>query len=191
MVSGYSSIKEGFASTPTTNSDEKTNEQLDRIKELEEELMKIKAELNNENNMETKITSMDEEINMDREELDERENELDIREKNLDNREKELDDREMKLDELDADSDIIKNSEEDKEDIMIEGFRGSSIMVKRYLSDLLKAILLGLIYYLMTSKDMFIFTKPIHSLVKKGMSHEILHTLIFVVLAYIVISLTF
>lgn len=180
MVNGYSSIKEGFASTPRVESVDNTDkitDLTDDIKELEKELKMKKDAL---------VKEVKKSVEMDMEDGEMKRNDM---ERNMN----------KESDEVNIEDDMTNKSNMDNEGDDIEGFksvieepfRGSSIIVRKYLSDLLKAVLLALLFYLVSSKDMIMFTKPIYDLVKNVMSVEVLHTLIFLLLSYVVISLTF
>lgn len=200
MVNGYSSIKEGFASTPRDEPDanmDKITDLTDDIKQLEKELKMKKDALVKEVKKSVEMDMEDKEMERDmtRDEID-MEDKEDMERNEIDME----DDKEMANESVMAEeSDMDKESDMDEESDDIEGFksvieepfRGSSIIVRKYLSDLLKAVLLALLFYLVSSKDMIMFTKPIYDLVKNVMSVEVLHTLIFLLLSYIVISLTF
>lgn len=207
MVNGYLSIKEGFASTETNedfiNSD-KINELTDDIKALEDELKVKKDKLvkevqkelnsNNKNNTRTKMLNEDEDMIMNEE-------------VNMDNS-TEDDTEDIEMDGVTEDSEDVEmgnGTEEDTEDVemddeeMVEGFKnkieepflGSRLLARIHLRNILKAVLLALMYYLVSSKDMILFTKPVYDLVKNTMSVNVFHTLIFLVLSYIIVNLRF
>jgi hypothetical protein len=206
MVNGYSSIKEGFASTPRdelVDNTDKITDLTDDIKQLEKELkmkkdalvkeVKKSVDMDMEDNKDMERNDMDMDMESDEMNMEDEEMKRDM---NMENDKDMEDDENM---ERDMEYDMTNKSNMDEEDDDIEGFksvieepfRGSSIIVRKYLSDLLKAVLLALLFYLVSSKDMIMFTKPIYDLVKNVMSVEVLHTLIFLLLSYIVISLTF
>lgn len=200
MVNGYSSIKEGFASTPRDEPDanmDKITDLTDDIKQLEKELKMKKDALVKEVKKSVEMDMEDKEMERDmtRDEIamedkeDMERNEMDMED------DKEIaDDKEMANESVMAEESDMDEESDDIEgfkSVIEEPFRGSSIIVRKYLSDLLKAVLLALLFYLVSSKDMIMFTKPIYDLVKNVMSVEVLHTLIFLLLSYIVISLTF
>lgn len=206
MVNGYSSIKEGFASTPRDEPDanmDKITDLTDDIKQLEKELKMKKDALVKEVKKSVEMDMEDKEMERDmtRDEIDmEDKEDMERNEMDMEDDKEIADDKEMANESVMAEeSDMDKESDMDEESDDIEGFksvieepfRGSSIIVRKYLSDLLKAVLLALLFYLVSSKDMIMFTKPIYDLVKNVMSVEVLHTLIFLLLSYIVISLTF
>ena len=202
MVNGYSTIKEGFASTPNSDTvvEDKIADITAEIKDLEEELkfkkdellMQVKKQVATSNKKSTDSNNMAEDIDMN-EELDNddmpyMDDEEDIPEDEMDQDTDIIDDEEQlenAEDDMDQDNDLIEGF---KNGLHIEGFRGSIIIMKRYLHDLLKAVLLALLFYLLSSKDMYAMTKQIHIAVKDIVSHNILHTLIFLVIAFLIIG---
>lgn len=201
MVNGYSSIKEGFASTPNSDTvvEDKIADITAEIKDLEDELklkkdellMQVKKQIATSTTKSSNSNNIDEDI--DEDDVPYMDDDEDI----LDEEDITNDDMEDETDIQEEDTDILEDEMDTDTDIAIEGFkngshieafRGSTIVMKRYLHDLLKAVLLALLFYLLSSKDMYAMTKQIHTAVKDIVSHNILHTLIFLVVAFLIIG---
>jgi hypothetical protein len=201
MVNGYSSIKEGFASTPTSSDavNDKIADITDEIKDLEEQLklkkdellMQVKKQVSkptkNLNDDEEDIIEEDDTPYMDDEEMPEDGEDMAEDGEDMAEDDTEMDEEDMPEDEY-GDFNMDNDIEGFKGNNIKEPFRGSIVIMRGYLHNLLKAILLALLFYLLSSKDMYAMTKQIHTTVKDIISHNILHTFIFLVVAFLVIS---
>jgi pentapeptide MXKDX repeat protein len=211
MVSGYTSFKEGFATTPTATEDninDKISEITADIKELEETLklkkdelvsvvkkqVKKETTLDNSNNKAVMYDdedvmnedAMNEDVinkdNMNEDVINEDDMNEDVMNEDVIN--------EDVMNEDDMNEDDMNEDEDLNNETVTEPFIGSIIVSKSYLTDLLKAVLLSLLFYLLTSNDMLVITKPIHNAIKDVISHNVLHTLIFFVVAFGIIAFT-
>jgi hypothetical protein len=208
MVNGYTTIRESFAPTPSNDNVNKLTNDITKLekelkKKKDELVLQIKNNINSKNKMtktknKEKDTTLDEEMDEEDTTLDEEMGEEDT---TLD---EEMDEKDTTLDEEMDEKDTSLDEEMDEEDTSLddeviieegfkinEAFNGSNILFRKYFSNLLKAVLLSLIYYLLSSKDVFNLTIPLFNIVKNVMSHLVLHSLIFLLLAYLIISFTF
>lgn len=213
MVLGFSSIKEGFK----VIDDEIDNEDLlleEEPKTMKKKKVMIPEEEDEDEKMITEedMDEEDEEIIKDDEDIMEEDDEKDmdeeepikktIKDENLLLRLNTLKKQKARIESKirDIRKEMAEEEEiDDEEEVyegfsslnnITEGFNGSVSIKMNHLKTLLKAILLGLIFYLLTHKDFFEMTKPVFKAVKKVMSHNVLHMLIFVMLSYVVLNIS-
>ena len=209
MVLGFSSIKEGFKVIDDEIDDEDLllEEEPKTIKkkkvmipkEEDKEMIKDDDMVLEEEDMDEEDDAMDEEEDMEDEEEPIKKT---IKDENLLLRLNTLKKQKARIESKirDIRKEMAEEEEiDDEEEVyegfsslnnITEGFNGSVSIKMNHLKTLLKAILLGLIFYLLTHKDFFEMTKPVFKAVKKVMSHNVLHMLIFVMLSYVVLNIS-
>lgn len=209
MVLGFSSIKEGFKviDDEIDNEDLLLEEEPKTIKkkkimipkEEDKEMIKDDDMMLEEEDMDEEDDAMDEEEDMEDEEepikktiKDEnlllRLNTLKKQKARIESKIRDIRKEMAEEDEIDDEEEIYEGFSSTNH--ITEGFNGSVSIKMNHLKSLLKAILLGLIFYLLTHKDFFEMTKPVFKAVKKVMSHNVLHMLIFVMLSYVVLNIS-
>lgn len=111
----------------------------------------------------------------------------------MDENEEEIEDVEIIEDEMDDEVTEDETEMTDDEEEMIEGFSsmkegfsGSVLIKVDHIQNLLKAILLGLVFYLLSHKSLYKITKPSLTFFN-GLGHNVLHMIIFIGLSYLIL----
>jgi len=83
---------------------------------------------------------------------------------------------------------VEDDSDNDGDEANKEGFNGSSMNESAYLASMLKAILMGLLFYVLSNAKTYNIMKSFNVMVARnlGLAKEIVHTILFILITWII-----